>query len=113
MYFVNIKNSKFSFSDGISKFCRNGTIIIVIIIIIVVVLVIISHHSSMTRINKHEKRIPSTYTHIHTHFCIIRDGGGAGSGASPPPPDNFRRTNLTPTNYISLEKAFIGEYDSF
>ena len=30
-----------------------------------------------------------------------------------PLPNNFRRTKLTPTNYISLEREFIEESDSF
>ena len=34
-----------------------------------------------------------------THFCRVRDGGGVGR--PPPPNNNFWRTTLTPTNYIS------------
>ena len=30
-----------------------------------------------------------------------------------PSPDNFWKANLTPTNYISLEREFDGEWDSF
>ena len=43
----------------------------------------------------------------------IRDGGGARWGGAGYPNNNFRRTKLTPTNHISLEREFNGEYDSF
>ena len=39
--------------------------------------------------------------------------GGGGGGGSGPATNNFRRTKLTPTNYISLEREFIEESDSF
>ena len=46
-----------------------------------------------------------------THFCRIRDEGGAGC---PHPTNNFRRTELAPASYISLEREFNGgEWDSF
>ena len=40
---------------------------------------------------------------------------GAPAPAPPPPHpiDKFLRTKLTPTNYISLEREFIEESDSF
>ena len=44
--------------------------IIIITIIIIIVVIITQHYSSMTRINKHQKRIPSTYTHVRIHTFI-------------------------------------------
>ena len=53
----------------------------------------------------------SLYSRNITHFFRIRDG--VGEGRSPSPTNSFWRTKLTPTNYISLEREFIGESDSF
>ena len=44
-----------------------------------------------------------------TQFCRIKGCGGAGC----PPTNNFRKTQVTPTNYISSEREFIGESESF
>ena len=44
-----------------------------------------------------------------THICGIKGCGGAGW---PPPTNNFRTTSVTPTNYISSEREFIGESES-
>ena len=44
-----------------------------------------------------------------THICGIKGCGGAGW---PPPTNNFRKTSVTPTNYISSEREFIGESES-
>ena len=33
-------------------------------------------------------------------------------GVPPPPTNNFRKTSVTPTNYISSEREFIGESES-
>ena len=43
-----------------------------------------------------------------TQFCRIKGCGGAGC----PPTNNFRKTQVTPTNYISSEREFIGESES-
>ena len=45
-----------------------------------------------------------------TQFCRIKGCSGAGC---PPPTNNFRKTQVTPTNYISSEREFIGESKSF
>ena len=44
-----------------------------------------------------------------THICGIKGCGGEGC---PPPTNNFRKTSVTPTNYISSEREFIGESES-
>ena len=44
-----------------------------------------------------------------TQFCRIKGCGGAGC----PPPVIFERLKLPPKNYISSEREFIGESESF
>ena len=50
------------------------------------------------------------YMYVYTHICRIKGCGGAG--CPPPPTNNFRKTYVTPTNYISSEREFIGESES-
>ena len=49
---------------------------------------------------------------VYTQFCRIKGFGGSGrfGGSST---NNFRKTQVTPTNYISPEREFIGESESF
>ena len=54
-----------------------------------------------------EVRHHSIHTFAEEEMEVVR-------GAPPPPvTDNFWRTKLTLTNYISLEREFIEESDSF
>ena len=51
-------------------------------------------------------------TEPYAQFYRIK--GGGGSPPPPPPPtDSFSTVNHTPTNYISLEREFNRELDSF
>ena len=47
-------------------------------------------------------------SHRITQFCRIK---GCGCGVAPT--NNFQKTRVTPTNYTSSEKEFIGESESF
>ena len=54
---------------------------------------------------------PDHVLQIFSQFCRIKGCGGAGC-PPPPPTNNFRKTLVTQTNYISSGREFIGESES-
>ena len=50
------------------------------------------------------RRKDNNYTYLQNKRLRVR--------CAPPPTNNFRKTKVTPTNYISSEREFIGESES-
>ena len=49
---------------------------------------------------------------FHINYTYLQNKRMRRCGVPPPPTNNFRKTLVTPTNYISSEREFIGESES-
>ena len=55
----------------------------------------------------------NSYIHTCAEYKCQVVIGATSPLPPPPPPDNFRGRQITPTNYLSLQREFIRNSDSF